>query len=151
MVGSKKARSVGDNLNGFCLIGGDEVGMSTGYTLHGVLRSSILVASTSAVSINNAFNCCLLSLLSLGLMSWLLLCNANCNFFALHLMPAVSLRCSNSCSFKNFSNSSYPNSSCFPASKAAAPNEVGEAMVGMGALTWGETSSQLARTSDSSS
>lgn len=77
MVGSKNARSVGDSLKGFCLIGGDDVGMSTGFTLQGVLRSSIFVANASAVSISSSISCFLLSLLSLGLMSLLLLCKAN--------------------------------------------------------------------------
>jgi hypothetical protein len=49
MVGWRKAMSVGDNLKGFYLIGGEEVGISTGSTLHGYFRSSILVAKQAAV------------------------------------------------------------------------------------------------------
>jgi hypothetical protein len=49
MVGCKKAMSVGDNLKGFYLIGGEEVGKSMGSTLHGYFRSSILVARQAAV------------------------------------------------------------------------------------------------------
>ena len=89
IVGSRKARSVGDNLKGFYLMGGDDVGMSTGCTLQGVLRSSILIARTSAVSIRSSISCFFFSLSSLGLMSLLLLCSANCSFFARHLIPAV--------------------------------------------------------------
>ena len=145
MVGSRKARSDGDSLNGFCLIGGDEVGISTASTLQGCFRSSILVARHSAVVMSSSMSCVFCWSSSFGLISLLLFWIANCSFLARHLIPSNALRCCNLFFARNsFTSSSLISSCSLPGSSKAAPREVGELLAGIAALVEAVTCSQVA-------
>ena len=126
--------SVGDSLNAFCRIGGDEVGMSMGCTLHGRLRSSILVAKHSAVPMIISLICFFCSSFKLGLMSLSFLSRASWSFLARHSMPFTGRRCKRLCCCRKGLSSSLLNSSYFPGSKVVVPSEVGLFLGGMAEL-----------------